>query len=277
MTRPSPRRDPGQDPHLPFEELAVGYALSALEPDEHARFSSHLAACARCERTVADHRETLAQFAYAAPAEEPPASLLEGIRAGLHSESPAPGQADAAPVQPAAQDELAERRRRRLVQVPRTHLLTSAAAVVALLLGLGGWNAALQRDNAETGARVESLAAAVQALEEPGTRTVRMASSEGEVKAVAVMQGEQMSLVLDGLKPNDDDSVYVLWGQTSYGDVRAVGTFDVHREDLDVRHGMRLEPGVGDLTALMVTREKGRTAPAMTTQEVLVSGTVEQT
>lgn len=276
MTRPSPRGGPGQDPHLPFDELAVGYALSALEPDEHARFSSHLTACARCERTVAEHRDTLAQLAYAVPAAEPPASLLEGIRAGLRAESP--GRAPAPAAEPVVvQDDLAERRRRRLVQVPRAHLLTSAAAVVALLLGLGGWNAALQRDNAETGARVESLAAAVQALEEPGTRTVRLASPEGEVKAVAVMQGEQMSLVLDGLEPNDDDSVYVLWGQTSYGDVRAVGTFDVQREDLDVRHGMRLEPGVGELTALMVTHEKGRTAPAMTTQDVLVSGTVQQT
>lgn len=272
MTGPSPRRDPGQDPHLPFEELAVGYALSALEPEEQSRFTAHLGACARCERAVAEHRDTLAQLAYAAPAVEPPASLLEGIRAGLRDDSAAP-----ATVEPPARDELAERRRRRLVQVPRAHLLTSAAAVVVLLLGLGVWNAALQRDNAETGARAESLAAAVQALEEPGTRTVRLATEEGDVKAVAVLQGEQMSLVLDGLEPNEDDTVYVLWGQTSYGDVRAVGTFDVHREDLDVRHGMRLEPGVGDLAALMVTHEQGRTAPAMTTQEVLVAGTVEQT
>jgi hypothetical protein len=264
------------DPHQPFDELAVGSTLSALEPDDEARFTAHLAAgCARCERALAEHRETLGQLACAAPQVEPPPALLEGIRAGVRAAHPAD------PVVPSARTApvpLADRRTRRAaqqsVQLRRSHLLTGAAAAIALVLGLGGWNAVLQRDNAEQGARVESLAAAVQALEDEDTRTVRLASPEGEVLAVAVVQGEQMSLVLDGLQPNDEDSVYVLWGQSRYGDVRAVGTFDIESDDLEVRHGMRLESGVGELTALMVTREQGRTPPAMTTQPVLVSGSV---
>lgn len=276
MTRPTPRREPAPDPHLPFEELAVGHALSALEPEEEARFAAHVSSCARCETAVAEHRRTIAELAHAAPSVEPPPALLESIRAGVRAEPRAGVPGQAAPSSPAPVD-LAERRSRRSVQVRRSHLLTSAAAVTALLLGLGGWNAALQRDNAEVGARVETLAAAVQALEDPDTLTVPLAAETGEVRAVAVLRGEQMSLVLDGLEPNDDDSVYVLWGQTRYGDVRAVGTFDVRRDDLDVLHGMRLEPGVGELTALMVTQEEGRTAPAMTTQPVLVSGTVQET
>jgi hypothetical protein len=160
------------------------------------------------------------------------------------------------------------------VQVRRSHLLAAAAAVVALTLGLGGWNAALQRDNAEQGARVENIAAAVRALENPDTRTVRLASPEGEVKAVAVLQGEQMSLVVDGLEPNGDDTTYVLWVQSRYGDVRAVGAFDIPDSELDVLHGLRLEPGVGEVTNLMVTREAGDTPPAITTQPALVSGAV---
>lgn len=273
MTGSAPRREPRKDPHLPFEELAVGHALSALEPEESERFAAHLRACARCERAVTEHTETLAQLAYAAPPVEPPPSLLEGIRAGVREG----GRRETAPAAAAPPTDLAERRNRRSVQVPRSHLLTSAAAVVALLLGLGGWNAALHRDNAEQGERVQNLAATVQALEDEGTRTVRLTSPEGEVLAVAVLQGEQMSLVLDGLEPNPEDEVYVLWGQSTYGDVRAVGTFDVRSRELDVLHGMRLEPSVGEVTTLMVTREQGRTPPAMTTEQVLVSGAVQQT
>jgi anti-sigma factor RsiW len=280
VTGPTPRRESVPDPHERFDELAVGHALSALEPQEEALFAAHLGSCARCERAVAEHAATLAELAHAAPPVEPPASVLEGIRDAVRAESR--DSLSVVPAQPASRAaapvaDLRERRRRRSVQVRRSHLLTSAAAVVALLLGLGGWNAALQRDNAEQGARVENLAAAVQALENEDTRTVRMSSPEGEVLAVAVVQPEQMSLVVDGLAPNDDDTVYVLWGQSRYGDVRAVSTFDVESRELEVLNGLRLEPGVGEVTTLMVTQEQGRTAPAITTQPVLVSGAVQAT
>ena len=255
MTGPQQRRT-REDDHRLFDELAAGHALSALEPEEEQHFLAHLAG-------------TAAQV-------EPPPSVLEGIRAGIRAESrePAPGWQPAPAAGACAQVHDLSARRRRSVPVRRSHLLTSAAAVAALLLGLGGWNASLQRDNADQSSRLSSMASAVRALESPDTRTVRLTSPEGDVKAVAVMQGEQMSLVVDGLEPNPEDSVYVLWGQSSYGDVRPVWAFDVSEPELAVLDGMRLEPSVGDVTSLMVTHEKGRTPPAMTTQPVLVRGDV---
>lgn len=278
MTGPQQRRPAAADPHQPFDELAVGHALSALEPEEESRFLAHLASCARCERAVVEHQATLAHLAHAAPTLEPPPAVLEGIRAGIQGDARdrGPGR-EAGPATASGSArvaDLSEHRRRRSIPVRRSHLLTSAAAVAALLLGLGGWNASLQRDNAEQSSRLDSMASAVRALESPDTRTVRLTSPEGEVKAVALMQGEQMSLVVDGLEPNPDDTVYVLWGQSSYGDVRAVGAFDVSRPDLEVLDGMRLEPSVGDVTTLMVTCEQGRTPPAHTEQPVLVRGDV---
>lgn len=278
MTGPEQRRPSAAERHQEFDELAVGHALSALEPEEESRFLAHLAACARCEQAVAEHQATLAHLAHTAPSVELPPSVLEGIRAAMRAESREVALAWQPQPAAAASSErvvdLSERRRRRSVPVRRSHLLTSAAAVAALLLGLGGWNASLQRDNAEQSSRLDSIASAVRALESPDTRTVRLSSPDGDVKAVAVMQGEQMSLVVDGLEPNPDDTVYVLWGQSSYGDVRAVGAFDVSEPELKVLDGMRLEPSVGDVTALMVTHEKGRTPPAMTTQPVLARGDV---
>ena len=58
--------------HDRFDELAVGHALSALEPEDEVVFLAHLPGCASCERALADHRETLGHLAYAAADEEPP-------------------------------------------------------------------------------------------------------------------------------------------------------------------------------------------------------------
>ena len=44
---PGPDRD---DEHRSWDELAVGWALHALEPEDEALFAAHLASCARCGR-----------------------------------------------------------------------------------------------------------------------------------------------------------------------------------------------------------------------------------
>ena len=263
----------GGDAHAVFEELAVGYALHALEPQDELRFTTHLASCAACERAVAEHTDTLAQLAYAAPAAEPPPALLEGIRAAVRADA-GPAVPDPPSVPEPVADLATARRRRQAVAVPRSWLTAGAAAAVALVLGLGAWNAVLQNDRDAQVARGDRLASVVETLERRDTRTVRLADFDGEVRAVVVAHGQQMSLVVDGLDRNPEDTVYVLWGQSRDGDVRALGTFDVTAEGLDVRQDMPLQVPVEDLSALMVTHEKGRTAPESTEQPVVVAGSV---
>jgi hypothetical protein len=295
VTTPGSPREPRAGAHQLFDELAVGHALSALEPEDDALFTAHLSGCARCQQAITEHATILAQLGRAVPQEEPPPSVLEGIRAAVRDELPpavpassipssaaraepvTPG--DVRPPAPAATgaagpvDDLADRRGR-VVPVRRSRLLASAAAVLALLIGLGGWNAALQRDNAQRSAQVQNLAGALEALQSPDSRTVRLASPQGEVLAVAVLEGEQVSLVVDGLEPNDPESVYVMWCQNRDGEVQAVGAFDVSSTEVDVRHDLRLATDVDDLTLLMVTREPGRAVPESTSQQILVSGAV---
>lgn len=262
----------GGDAHSAFEELAVGYALHALEPQDELRFSTHLTSCAACERAVREHTDTLAQLAYAAPAAEPPPALLEGIRSAVRADVGPAVPDEPSPSRPVT--DLAAARRRREVSVPRGWLTAGAAAAVALVLGLGAWNVVLQGDRDEQASRGDRLAAVVETLERRDTRTVRLADFDGEVQAVVVAHGQQMSLVVDGLRRNPDDTVYVLWGQSRDGDVRALGTFDVTADGLDVLQDMPLQVPVEDLSALMVTHEKGRTAPASTEQPVVVAGSV---
>jgi hypothetical protein len=294
VTTPGSPREPRAGAHQLFDELAVGHALSALEPEDDALFTAHLAGCARCQQAVTEHAAILAQLGRAVPQEEPPLTVLEGIRAAVRDERPPavsapPASSASAPAEPttpgsarppappapraAGPVDLAGRRGR-VVPVRRSRLLASAAAVLALLIGLGGWNAALQRDNAQQSARVENLAGALEALQSPDSRTVRLASPQGEVLAVAVLEGEQVSLVVDGLQPNGPESVYVMWCQNRDGDVQAVGAFDVSSTEVDVRRDLRLTTDVRDLTTLMVTREPGRAVPESTSQQILVSGAV---
>jgi hypothetical protein len=244
VTSPAQRRQQPDDGHRAFEELAVGHALSALEPEEQERFQAHLVGCARCERDVAEHQAVLGQLAHAAPSVEPPPSLLEGIRAAVRAE--AGDSATTTTTAARVPDQLAERRARRAVQVKRGHLLTSAAAWWPCWRA---WAAGTPRCSATTPrpGPVRERGRRGPALGSPEARTVRLTTPVGDVAAVAVVDGEQRSLVLDGLEPNQDDTGLRAVGAEPVRRRAPVGTFDVHDADLDVLHGMRLEQGVGDV------------------------------
>ena len=150
---------------------------------------------------------------------------------------------------------------------------TGVAAAAALVVTLGVANSALQRDNNAQLARGQRLASTVQLLEHAGSRSVPLSTPGDSVQAVAVVDRGSVSLVVDGLAPNNRrNSTYVLWEKSAFGDVRAVGTFDVLHSGVDVVRGMRLHPGPGALQSLIVTHEPSRTAPPMTTQPAVVAG-----
>jgi anti-sigma-K factor RskA len=274
------------DSHTRYEELAAGYALHALEPEDEQLFVEHLAACARCERDVIEHEATLAQLAYAPAAPAPPPSVLEGIRAGVRASGREPSCPDPTafpnptPETVPAQDGPVvpfdrARRRRDAARLRRAGAWSGIAAAAALVLSLGIWNAALQQDRAEQAEWGARMAKAVAQLRDEATETVPLrAADTGDVVAVALVRGDELSLVVDGLPVNDAATTYVLWGESRYGDKRAVGAFDVTDEGLDVLDGMRLQASVADVTRYMVTREQGDEAPPIPTLPVLAVGTV---
>lgn len=269
-------------PHDRFDELVAGHALSALEPEDEQLLLAHLPTCAACERALDVHRETLAHLAYAVDAPPPlPDGVWEGIRTrvvasgtpvSFSSAADAPGAPAAVPAPSAPVDLAAERERRR----PRRGLaLTSAAAAVVLVGGLLGWNVVLQNQRAEMGEASQRLTAAVQAVETAPAQTVPLRAPDGTVAAVAVLQRDRVSLVVEGLGANDPaSSIYVLWGQRGSGPAAALASFDVSGDDLSVVRDLALATaGEPAPEVLAITREPGRTAPAVTAQPVLASGT----
>ena len=71
------------DEHRSWDELAVGWTLHALEPEDESRFLAHLTGCDRCAGTVADTAETMAELAEDLPPAEPSEALRERLRAAV--------------------------------------------------------------------------------------------------------------------------------------------------------------------------------------------------
>jgi hypothetical protein len=246
--------------HELYEELAVGHALNALEPEEEVTFLAHLPGCAACERAIAVHQETMGHLAYAAATEEPPASLLEGIRAGVS----ASGRSGAFPA-PAS---LAAARQRRTVRM--TTALIGVAASFVLLAALVITSVNLNSRNNDLQQTTASFRASVSELLKPGAKDVPLAGSNGQ--AAAVITGSDVKLVLSGVKANDaKKEIYVLWEQNGNSIPRAAGTFDVLPGEITVvSTGLKLSDPAS-VSRLMVTREPGRTAPA-NASEILYTG-----
>ena len=74
---------PARGGHEAFDELAVGWALHALEPEDEHVFTAHLAGCARCARTVAETTDVMSAMATDLPVAEPSDSLRERLRAAV--------------------------------------------------------------------------------------------------------------------------------------------------------------------------------------------------
>jgi hypothetical protein len=262
----------GPDDHVRFEELAVGHALSALEPEDDQVFVQHLTSCTACQRDVREHQEALAVLALSAEPVEPPPSVLEGIRAGMAAEGHSLPSEPPAP-RPHEVSSLAAARERRAGRTTRALQWVGAAAAAALVLSLGAWNLALRSDRDASEQYGDRLAAAVRDLAQPDSTSVPLESvADGGVVAVAVVQDSEVSLVVDGLQPNSSGTSYVLWAQDASGGVRPVGAFDVEQSQVDVVQDLPVEGGVDTVTKYLVSQEQGDEAPATPAGDVLASG-----
>lgn len=251
--------------HELYEQLAVGHALAALEPEDEHAFLAHLSSCAACEAAVAEHTETLSHLAYGTAAAEPPASLLEGIREGVRES----GRAGAFP---APSSLAAARERRRHPTMRMSTGLVGAAAALVMVMALVFVNRGLQSTNNDLRAADARLSSVVTSLVHEGSRRVNLTGG-GETSAVAVLNGSDVSLVMRGIAANDtSNSIYVLWQRSRFGVVRPVGTFDVRSTDIAVVNHLRLTGDAGTVQSLIVTREQGRTAPPIAKGDTVVAG-----
>jgi hypothetical protein len=267
--RPGPGHDEG------FEELAVGHALHALEPEDADAFLPHLADCARCREVVDDTTEVMAHLATAAPSAEPPPGLGERLRAEV-ARTPQDGAAEVpqAVAPPTAARPTPSVPAPAAVPVPRrrwTSVLVAAA--VAAVVGLGGWTVVLMGERDEARDATAAEAAMLEEMLRPGPATVvPVADDDGRTVATLLARDDGVQVVSHALEANDPDADnYVLWG-LDQGTPKALGTFDVSGSGLELS-SLEVE-GADDFPSYGLTVEPGDTAPEAPTTDVVARGSL---
>ena len=291
MTAPGqqPRRD---DEHRDWDELAVGWALHALEPEDETLFAAHLRTCDRCAQTAGDTAEVMAALAGDLPQAEPSAGLRDRLRAAVEeTEQVRPAELPEAPVARAPVERPtpvplggASPYGNLRAPLPPRHadvrpswrrVLPTAlvAAGVAAVLALGAWNVVVtsDRDAARTTAAEQSRV--IDSLLQPGVAAIATLSENGETVATVVARDGQVQVLAEGLPVNDQASeTYVVWG-TGTGSPVAIGTFDVVTPQMDLRTVGSQATGLDDYSAYAISKEPGRQAPT-TPSEIVATGQV---
>jgi hypothetical protein len=262
--------------HAPFDELAVGWALHALEPDDEAVFLAHLAGCERCPVTVSETQDVMSAMATDLPQPEPSEGLLQRIRAAVEETEQLPAPTAAA-VPPAARPVPVVPGPRRVTQLRsgwrRAMPVGLVAAAVAAIVGLGLWNVVLTSDRQQLQATVAEQGAVMNGLLAPGRATIAPLQEDGKAVATVVARGDEVDVITHGLSVNDANSTtYVLWGMGGET-AQPLGTFDVTSSQMAMKTVGSGLTGFDQYGTYGISLEPGRKAPSLPT-EVVATGQV---
>jgi anti-sigma-K factor RskA len=258
--------------HARFDELAAGYALGALEPEDEWRFRAHASQCERCSQALADYTAVAAALAESAPDVRPSPALRARILAAA-ADRPQPATAaiqqiagpptggpdSAAPAGTPQAPVVA------LTSRLRSRRLKVAAAAAAVIVAGAGTYGGLTAAGAGQSAPAAGCVAASQCTQV----TLTAATGHQVVAGQVIVEGRSVWLRPARL-PADDAArqIYVLWQLTGKRTPLAVGSFDVRAgAQAAIRIGTLAAPYRGTL-AFAVSLEPGRTIPASPTQQV---------
>ena len=252
--------------HSEFEELAAGYVLGALEPDDEHAFQQHLGGCPVCEANVRELEAVVGELAYAVPPLDPPDTLWAGIRREIRPEAARRTAVPAAPGPPAG----AGVRRLRLLPA------LAAAAAILLVVVLSLWNLNLRDQNAVYRARVAALQRATELANDPGASLVTLQDQAGTTGAqatvIASSRHDRGVLLIENLPPLQRNRVYELWGVPN-GDFgkaeKALVFVPLRRQGPQaLEFKMPIQPG----TAFAITEEPGPDGSDQPTPPTLLQG-----
>ncbi|AZC14551.1 anti-sigma factor [Microbacterium sp. ABRD28] len=228
-----------------FAELAAGYALAALSPEDAQAFEQARIAHPEWAHHVEDALESAALLADGVPAVSPPPSVRDallaritgesaseieissatGLLAAVQDTSASPSPDAAPPAGPRTDDHDAHPATTGAIAVVRrrwTRGMLALAASFVLLVALGFGAASVNEYLSRTPAQV--VLAAIEAAPDAASVTAEAADG-GVVTARWSPSLEQAVVVTDGLPQLTDDQVFELWVLRG-DDVTSAGTFE---------------------------------------------------
>jgi anti-sigma-K factor RskA len=230
--------------HEYMEELAAGYALHALTPDEEAEFVDHLQTCSRCAASLDDHELVAAQLgAMAHFQESDDAPSWESMRdAVIGSRTSQDG------------DELSKRRHRHHLA---RRLLLAAAAVVVLL----GGGIAIWRSTSNGGGACSAAT---------GCHVVQLDAAGGRSLGAVTVRDARATVTPTHMPAAPTGKVYVLWQKPRAGQATAIGEFTAGSGG-PASAGTLVMP-YSDTAGFAVSLETAGGAPPAVPSNVLASG-----
>jgi anti-sigma-K factor RskA len=244
--------------HSEYEQLAAGYVLGALEPDDEHVFQRHLGGCPVCEANVRELEGVVGQLAYAVPRVEPPDTVWAGIQREIRQDA-----RQGAPPR-------VQRRSSRLVAG------LAAAAAIVLVAALSVWNLNLRDQNQAYRNRVAALERATDLINEPNATKVSLddapAPQGAQATVIASTPQDRGVLIVEGLPPLQRARVYELWavpgGRIDQAQ-KALVFVPLRRQGVQTHEfTVPIQPG----TVFAITEEPGPGGSEKPTSEPLLAG-----
>jgi anti-sigma-K factor RskA len=247
--------------HEQVLDLAAGFVLGALEPDEERAVREHLATCSLQHDELAELGGVVAALAESVEQVEPPASLrdrvmaaaardLETRRSGAAQPGTPPSAQAAVPgIRPAAR--------------PARLGWALGLAAVLVIAALGAWNVTLRSD-------LDAAAAYRQHVEQVLTAAARQGSHSAVLRSDAnpaigglavVASDGSVQVLMRGLAPTTGSNVYEAWVIAGENAPVPIGSFTVGSDGTGYLIASGAPAAAGITVALTLEPGPGATTP----------------
>ena len=290
-------------------DLAPGFVLGALSPDEASAVRAHLATCEQEHAEFAELGGVVPYLADSLAPVEPPTGLRSRLLAAAAAERPGaaresaaksvaaerPGaspvvvEASAAPTAPPAGaaatspipfPSAADREQRAADRVSRRGTWTLRIAAVLAIAVLGAWNLQLQSrlfgvegDLAAAQAYRAAVTAVLDVAAQPGAQSGFLAAADPGSQATGLVaaSGGSVILAVQNLAPTTGAQVYEAWVIVGESAPVPLGGFEVGPGGTGVFRGSTALAASGAIFALTLEPARGATTPTL---PVLTLGTI---
>ncbi|MGH3787486.1 MAG: anti-sigma factor [Pseudonocardiaceae bacterium] len=245
-------------------ELAVGWALHALEPAEESLVAAHLPNCQTCSRIAAQAEDVAASLGLCIPEAIPRAGLEQLVLSVTGSGGAAATCEAPVPLAPSTLPELEVTKSWRVrvgeLAVAASVILIAAAVVLGVQVGQ------LNSELDQASRQVTDLSEAIDRAADPEAVRVPLVADDGTAVGMVLAGRDQVEVVTTRLPSNQADQTYVLWGLAD-GVPVALAPFDVALQTPSL-HTVPSATGTRRFAGYAVSLEPGRRAPSVPTAVV---------